>query len=362
MAALSVVAFHFLSAFRPGIVPDQSPAVPAWADSPFEVLLNGPFWVFVFFVLSGYVLAGASSKKREHFWTDVGTRYLRLALPATASVALAWLLLKLFPLATTQLDAVAPSRWVVQGHIPSILAALKDGLFGIFDNGYCLFNNVLWTMRIELIGSLGVYVVFEVGRRYIEAAAAVVTLALVVAGATSDYMAFALGACLSVVTRKGWRLSAWPALIVFATGLLLGSEGRGYAQRHGLGAWPVAFRPGEAASLLYPLGALAVVAGVLGSRRLQKVLESSTCKLLGRLSFPLYLVHVPLLYTVVAAAAVAWSPRSAPSPAMLPILALVFLFAAFALALVFDAVVDRPVLALNRRIGMRARCGASSRA
>ena len=353
VAALSVVAFHFCSAFLPATVPDQSPTVPPWSDSPLEVVLNGPFWVFVFFVLSGYVLAMASRRPRTHFWRDVGARYLRLALPATASVLLAWILLSLFPLATTHLNALAPSpwfRWTLQGEIPSLFAAVKDGMFGIFRRGGSQFNNVLWTMRIELIGSLGVYAFFQVVRRHRLLAAVSCLIALVGLGAPPGYVAFALGATLSIATHLGFRLRPWLALLAFACGLLLGSEATGFADRHGFGNWPVAIRPGAATGMLYPLGALAVVAGVLGSKILQRTLEVGPCRLLGRLSFPLYLVHAPLLYTVVAVVAARLHPLTAPT---LFALAVVFLMAAMALAWGFYELVDKPVLAAIRRMSLR---------
>ena len=350
LAALAVVVFHAMSAFVPWAVPDQSETVPRWADSPLEVLCNGPFWVFVFFVLSGFVLARASRAVRRHFWRDVALRYLRLALPATASVLLAWALLSMFPMATSRLDRIAPSpwfRWVVQGHIPSVAAALKDGLFGIFRNGYSYFNNVLWTMRIEAIGSLCVYGFFQLCRRHRAVGALVVLAASIAARVPAGYVAFGLGAGLWLAFERGRRLPGPAALLVFVLGLLVGGAARGFADRHGLAGWPMPLQPGRAEGLAYPLGALAVVAGVLGSRPLQLVFECEICQWLGRLSFPLYLVHVPLLYTLVAAAAIGLAPLSATRIAAL---GTAFLALAFALAWLFEKTVDQPVLALNRRL------------
>jgi len=57
IAALTVVVFHYLSAFVPALTPDQT-ANPYWlSDTPLAVLINGPFAVIVFFVLSGYVVS-----------------------------------------------------------------------------------------------------------------------------------------------------------------------------------------------------------------------------------------------------------------------------------------------------------------
>ena len=352
-AALAVVLFHAMSAFTPGAVPEQSTELPWWADSPIDVLYNGTFWVSVFFVLSGFVLAQASVKHRKHFLRDVFLRYLRLALPATASVLFAWTLLTLLPDRASRLNDVAPSpwlHWVYQGHIPSVLSALKEGLVSIFRDGFSNFNNVLWTMRIELIGSLGVYAFFQYCRTHrLLAVAGILLLLLLTTGRHQGYVGFALGAALSLLLDRGLRVSGGQAFLLAALGLLIGSEARGFALRHGFGGWPVEFQPGNPDGLAYPVGALLVVVGVLFSAPLQRFFETRACQLLGRLSFPLYLIHVPLIYTLAAAAALRFEPLSATGLAFLGIS---YLATAWALATLFEICIDQPVLALNKKIAL----------
>jgi Acyltransferase family len=62
IAALTVVVFHYLSAFVPALTPDQT-ANPYWlSDTPLAVVFNGPFAVVVFFVLSGFVVSKAAHR------------------------------------------------------------------------------------------------------------------------------------------------------------------------------------------------------------------------------------------------------------------------------------------------------------
>ncbi len=345
VAALVVAVYHFMLAFRPAWVPEMSATVPWWADSPAGILYNGNFSVSVFFVLSGFVLSRVSSKPRNRFVLDLFLRYLRLAIPAIASVMLAWALLTALPSAAQTLDRQAPSPWLVgyvyQGLIPSAFEALRHGAVGVFLRGSSSFNNVLWTMRLELIGSFGVYFFFQFVRSHRAAAAAGLLIVLVTVRAPAGYVAFALGTLLYLFDANGGRVVApgW----LFVAGLLLGALGRGFADRHGMGGWSRTFQPGNRAGLVAPLAATLIVGGLLGSVRLQAFFSMPICRLLGRLSFPLYLVHVPLLYTVVAAAAVRFQLLDRVGW-LLP----AFLALALTVAWCFDCIVDRPLMSVLR--------------
>src|SRR5277367_5198737 len=115
-AALIVVCHHFASAFLPSLIPEQTDT-PFWiADTPIAILFNGPFSVSIFFVLSGFVVAQAAAKRSDPLYVAIPLRYLRLALPATASVVFAWCLLTLMPTAALGLSAVIPHPWLAGTH------------------------------------------------------------------------------------------------------------------------------------------------------------------------------------------------------------------------------------------------------
>jgi peptidoglycan/LPS O-acetylase OafA/YrhL len=350
VAALIVVVFHFLSAFIPSVVPEQSSAVPLWADSPFAILYNGTFAVPVFFVLSGFVLAHASMRVRDNLPLDIILRYVRLAVPATASILFAWILLSLFPTATQDLAIISPSRWLqwtYQGDIPSLYTAFLEGFFGIFRNGKSGFNNVLWTMPIELIGSFGIYFFFQFITRYRMALCTVAVILLIIARVNVGYVAFALGAIIYLLHRQGLALTGRWGTILFILGLVIGSWSTGFAARHFALHFPGTFEPGNKNSLWYPFGASCIVAGVLCAPQIAKLFCTSICQFLGRISFPMYLIHVPIIYTLVAASAVHFN---AIQGMPLLILAIISLVAVFFLASVFERFVDQPTMILIRKI------------
>jgi peptidoglycan/LPS O-acetylase OafA/YrhL len=90
VAALIVVCFHFASAFLPDLVPNQTATPYRIADTPIGILLNGPFSVSVFFVLSGFVVSNAAAKRRSPIYVNLPLRYLRLAVPVLCSVFYGW--------------------------------------------------------------------------------------------------------------------------------------------------------------------------------------------------------------------------------------------------------------------------------
>jgi peptidoglycan/LPS O-acetylase OafA/YrhL len=88
------------------------------------------------------------------------------------------------------------------------------------------------------------------------------------------------------------------------------------------------------------LAAIALYLGVLYCTPIWSLLASAPCRHLGRLSFSIYLLHFPILFTVVCLAFTAL-----PSVIFAFVL---FLAATFLAAIVFERLVDRPAIALSR--------------
>lgn len=302
VAAVAVVIFHLMSALAPWLVAEQQPGAHWLAYTPLAVLWNGTFAVSVFFVLSGFVVTNATLRKSDPIWIDVVIRYLRLAIPATASTLAAWSLLSLFPTSATDLAALTGSRWLgwtYQETIPGPGAAIYNGMAGIFLSGGSFFNNVLWTMRPELLGSILCFAVCALAGPRSRLAIALGSAVIFIALRRYDYVCFPLG----IILREAWAAGRLPSSLPISAvllGLLIGSQSGDAARQLGLDWLPEALKPEKKGGLLYPLGALLVVYGCLRSGGLVAWLAGRTGRFLGAISFPLYLVHVPLIYTVVA--------------------------------------------------------------
>jgi peptidoglycan/LPS O-acetylase OafA/YrhL len=349
-AALIVVVFHYLCLLHPGLVPDMTATPALIADTPLGLLWNGPFAVSIFFVLSGFVIAAAADRRRDILTANLVTRYLRLALPVLASVFMAWVLLSLFPTATASLrEAVPePSRWLNythQGAIPPFHVAIYDGLVGNFLRGGSDFNNVLWTMQIELVGSVGLFMLYWLipGRlRLVTLGLAGVVIVLFLRDA---YVAFVVGAYLYEAAKAGLlvKLPAFLPPVALVVGVLVGAPGQGTWARWGLMDLPGKLTAGNPGGLV-PIGAATLfVYAALTLPAFARLLGRRLLQWLGRISFSLYLVHVPLLYTLVAFAYVSLPIGQAPLVAL-------YFAGTLALAHMFTLAVDEPSLRLLRSV------------
>ena len=299
LAALVVVFFHFACAYVPSLLPEQTPTPAAITDVPGSIIFNGSFAVAVFFVLSGYVVSASAAKRRYGLPVQLASRYLRLGVPVLFSTLFAWALLQSFPDALHRLKQIEPHPWLswsYDGNLPGFGAALVHGIYGVFRDGSSSYNNALWTMKVELLGSIGIYLIYRLPRRWQMAGIAVFAL---IALRRMQYEGFVAGMLLREFSSGLSRRLGWAALL---SGLLLGSQYKGFGERMGLPALPAALSLGDPMSVWYVLGGGALVYSVLVLPQLKSFFGSPPLRFLGKISFPLYLVHVPLLYTVFAAA------------------------------------------------------------
>ncbi len=279
-------------------------------------------------------MAESAARTRVGFPATILARYLRLTVPMTVSLLLACLWLRGFPHSREAIQASGTNSWLSTAFIThqpvSLLHALRDGLADVYLTGTSFYNSVVWTMKIEFFGSVLIYFIYRF------APAKLRWLGLAGIGAVSFRNPFYLGFALGVAVRE-WRSAGlpagnrwgWPALAA-ATALVLYPAGR----------TPAGF------ALLGAAAAL-IVLSILLTRALQTTLDSGLAQFLGRISFSLYLVHAPLLVTVMA-----WYQLQAGGPANVKFLAglVSFTTLSIALAYVLMRLVDKPLLrALHRR-------------
>jgi len=312
-AALGVVVYHFLHGFIPPVYERNGASVDDFlaVDRPFLLaFINGPFMVSIFFVLSSFVLT---------------TRLVREPNRRTALIAMVKRFPRLFPLTligsmlpaflfaaglmyNDNLASMIQSPWLERsGGVkvsagwpePSIAGGMVDSLL-LFKRGLSQYNSALWTMKFELIGSLfalATAVMFGARQRIWTDAA--ITLVL---GTAALWIHPLISICVATVFLTKY-LSA-PDLVLgrrtvgalVISGLILGSTYKSLPEELLIDPW-VRTQVLRVDWLIHGAGAMLLFLGVRGaaSRRLQ---ESSLGRHLGRLSFPMYVLHLPIFASI----------------------------------------------------------------
>jgi peptidoglycan/LPS O-acetylase OafA/YrhL len=345
VAALFVVIEHF-SALLPI---DRSPVHRGLngeliADALFFPLQAGNFAVYIFFAISGVVVANAAIGKP--LWLALPSRYFRLTVPMVAASLLAWALLSVYPAELPKIATFLPNHWtttIYQDGAPSFRDALEDPIFGAYLHGNPKINPVLWSMQVELWGSFGIFVVYRLfSSRGRVGAMVAIALVLLAAGLWNG-LAFPIGALLyelSIRDRFRWRRGL--GTLIAAIGVLLGIVATLSAWRYYSGRMQVFFHPEiELKSLISSIGGLLIVGGVLASETGKTLLTTRIPLFLGRISYSLYLTHMPILYAVFAALYLALGHP--PNTLRLVIWGATFCGAALIASILMTACVDEPV-------------------
>jgi peptidoglycan/LPS O-acetylase OafA/YrhL len=346
-----VLLYHHSLVARPTL--EQQPGVWEWlTQSPAKILTAGTEAVLVFFVLSGLVVALPALKGSLDWLAYYPSRLVRLYLPVVASLVLAAVFLALVPHSDAQ---ATPGSWLMERNADSAPLSLLLSEATLLPATYTL-NNVLWSLRWEVLFSLLLPVFVVVARAVASRMwlAVLASTALMVLGRVLDVDAlvylptFFLGTLLAAnldrlqswgeyvnARRTGW---VWLGLAVTSAGvLLLGWLARPFVPAGSTGSavlWGLA-----------GLGAAGLIVVALLSPLARRTLESPVPRWLGRMSFSLYLVHIPVL---AAAAFLIGDDRWW-------LVSAVALPASFAIAVLFHVAVERPAHVLARRVGGRVR-------
>ena len=310
LAALVVVIHHLEFTFMPVLKADYATlsAHPFWIRalglSPLSVFSNGGFAVRLFFVLSGFVLSLSFFRTldREVVASAAVRRYFRLMIPSAIVVLIAWALLQVHAygnVEAAQMMAQPAGAWLYKWFQfdMSFLTALKQGVwdnFAHYSEAQTLNSN-LWTMPVELAGSFVVFVILAVfgasTRRALVYAGLAVTFHLMHNRNFSDFLCGLIVCDVYVALGRAGKRPNVPwtfAWIALGLGLMLGGLSPDWLA--GLigtrGAMPTYW--GTA-------GAALIISSALFCEPMRRFLEHRFLAFLGRISFPLYLIHFSVI-------------------------------------------------------------------
>ena len=290
--------------------------------SPFAFWYSGTAAVYIFFVLSGYVLTYTIVNSRDPIKKIQAMsikRYPRLMLPALASCILLWAAFSFY-----QPPMQHISSWGQEiGHVPhifdqgitaflfgdihqygalwtrsiallsSFIAAGFDGSIRSFFMGYSDYNWVLWTMRIELLGSFGLFLLLYLRVKNPKFAwlIPIATIALCLNVDYLGYAAFLIGALFYFHKKKLATVPAWICLLL----------GLYFAGVHNTSASYQIFYSvlGEQTyEILNFLAGPLIVIAIMWNTKLADTFSNRLTIFLGKISFAAYLNHLLILYLI----------------------------------------------------------------
>jgi peptidoglycan/LPS O-acetylase OafA/YrhL len=311
LACTIVVISHYAAAFYPSsIFGSKYQSHEQWeklfTTTPLGLVFAGHFAVCLFFILSGYVLSlpyfGQLSRGTNHLLAAFLKRPLRLGGLVLISILISIGLSHFkyyFNIPVSKESYSIP--WFQEHWSHGALSAkqiLLDLITRIFTVG-SKYNSPLWTLQIELDGSLLTFVFLLLFRKSHLRFLAYIYAMIYFHG--SLYHGFVLGLILADFTqnqpnllKKNSRgIIPWISLII---GLLLSSYPN-YVDQAGLSktfyaAFPLLRGLGGGYSML---GAFIVFTSVLLNPQLQQMLSGKGLEFLGRISYAMYATHFLLL-------------------------------------------------------------------
>lgn len=307
IGALIVVFWHISVVFFPAAAwGTPAGGMGQWVhESPLWIFLSGTFAVSLFFVLSGYVLTESHFRGAppEFLIKRMVARPIRLGLPAAASTLAWYMLLVIIPDVVSRLQIPVLQATGGLEQVSSFLnlthdTSLRALLLNLFwlpwfqaPDFSKLYNGVLWTMYVELLGSIltmGIALALTGRSKFAKLAVYVMVSALLIECIPGYGVYFSLmlvGAAFAAFESETSQKNGLVTALLLVLGVLLGSNlFAPYA--------PVLIYPGVSGRLaLMALGAVLIFYAVLRSSVSKKALSHRVPQFLGRISFTLYLSH-----------------------------------------------------------------------
>ena len=310
LAALSVALHHLLIAFYPALHsarPEQTHVgngnFEIWySNSLLSIITNGNFAVYIFFVLSGFVL----SRKYFHLAefsiliSSAGKRYVRLFIPVFFTITIVFILIKCNLFFNQQAVGITKSDWWMGSFWtfnPDLNGLTYEGFINIFFQGSDKYVTTLWTMSVELAGSMLVFsllaLTHKTRRRWLIYC---IILFIFIKTDRFFYASFISGILISNYfdwliqfgkTLKGKIIS----LFILFGGLLFGAYPTGADITGTIYQHLESGRFIHGWDYFHFIGASLLLIGVLLSPSLQKILTFKLFSFLGKISFSLYLIH-----------------------------------------------------------------------
>lgn len=333
LACIFIIFHHFLMGYYPAAYSGDyayshmaSGADVAFAQSPLAFFTIGDFWVSIFCLISGFIIANQVWKMTEdkQFSKALLKRYPRLMLPVLCISIFVFIMLQVGLFYNSQAAALTRSEWLdMFYHDKSgVIELLTDSLIDDWFVGMRLiYSNAFWMLKDLFMGSFVAYILAAMGKEKKKRMFVVyLFVSLIYLSINSRMADFALGVLAAflfaqlgqifgpVKEKEKSNNRSWPVIMIGILLLVIGFL---------LGAYPVECIPTNGYRYLLPiqnflygrltpylfyhkLAAFSLVLGIGMLSQVQKILGSKVCCFLGKISYAVYLIHIPVLFSLTA--------------------------------------------------------------
>lgn len=354
ICCMIVIIDHCVNAYYPSLQFTNESGVSGEikrviAQSPLNIIYSGLTPVYIFFILSGFVLSQKYflTNNVEFLVSGAIKRYFRLLGPVLFSLLLFWAVYHM--LAFFNIANVEPF---------TIGRVLNSAFYNVFFVGSDIINGPLWTMKLELFGSFLVFTLLALTHglhKKILLILVALAFSLVYEPFRTSYFLFLFGvlSCyFSTNSIKGGRnvLNVQSKCILFMMLIvsLIFISFPAPRDNVDIGLWyrVIAFQEignlWQIHNLWHVLGAALFFVVTFNSNILKFFFSSRICTFLGGVSFPAYLIHY-LIITILLFVSI-----DVESQFVAFIIKTTMVFAiTILLSIPYEKYIDKPSLALS---------------
>lgn len=313
-ACMAVMWHHFAVGFLPAsfygsggeisLIHTENGWDAALAQSPLLFWLNGNYMVALFCVISGLVLGLQVMllNEKNKLSQIVSKRYIRLMLPVAPIVFIVYLLMKFELFFNVEAAAITQSEWLRSYYLEkaSLYQCLKSLFVTIWFLGDHTFSNAFWMLNILFFGSMISILLgcmaWQANKRIVFA---YLFVALIFVALGSFEFAFVLGVLLAFCFKEWKDFVHHPIVggICLLLGLFLGSYPSGVIPDN-IYKYLAISRFGIGFQFWHIIGAALTIYGIWNIGWLQKGLTKKIFCFLGKISYSVFIIHIPIIFSV----------------------------------------------------------------
>lgn len=289
---ITLLYFPYLHNFGESKIPEDY-VIQSWLhNSPFGFFYSGSTAVYIFFVMSGIVLSIGASKYSTSTGKLIISRYVRLAMPAAASCIIAYFMISIIRIYNISIDDNLINESLSVDN-PGILSAIYYGAVRsvFYLRGSIEYNPVLWTMAIEFYGSIFLYISYRTKKPIISMSIFSALCSIISFNIFCGIFCFLIGMLIFKNIKNLPNKINLPLIFIgiYFSGIHSDSSSY-YIFTLFFGKYTY--------TLLNAIAGVIFVYVVVSSPGIKKVLSAKILQKLGKLSFPIYLVHWSAIYIV----------------------------------------------------------------